>query len=122
MNLHESGEMYLETILLLQKDNIAVRSIDVAREMNLSRASVSRAMHQLKDNHFIEIDAAGSITLTEQGKHLATTIYEKHILLTDFFIKIGVDPKTAAQDACRIEHVVSSDTFEKIKQHIKTIQ
>lgn len=120
--LQESGEMYLETILLLQKEMEQVRSIDVANEMHLSRASVSRAMRQLKDYNYILIEENGVITLTPAGQALATSIYERHILLTDFFTTIGVDLKTASEDACRIEHVISDAAFEKLKQHLKTIQ
>ena len=117
--LYESGENYLETILILQNRNGEVRSIDIAREMELSKPSVSRAVGILKDGGFINVDENGYISFTETGKDVAETIYERHRVLTDWLIGIGVDPKTAAQDACRLEHAISAESFSKLKEHIK---
>ncbi len=116
MKIQESGENYLETILLLKKKKGAVRSVDVAVEMNFSKPSVSRAMNILKTAGHIEIDQNGFIKLTEQGDALARSVYERHELLTFFLRKLGVSEETAAKDACRIEHVISAETFEKIKE------
>lgn len=121
MALLESGEMYLETILVLTRrlGTGNVRSIDIATESGYSKPSVSRAVGILKDGGFIEVSDGGFITLTETGKDIASTIYERHVLLTDFFIKIGVDKDIAAADACKIEHCLSKETFAKLKVHIK---
>lgn len=120
MALLESGEMYLETILVLSKKlgTGNVRSIDIATKSGYSKPSVSRAVGILKDGGFIEISDGGFITLTETGKDIASTIYERHVLLTDFFVKIGVDKDIAAADACKIEHCLSKETFSKLKEHI----
>ena len=112
--LYESGENYLETILILKSRGLEVRSIDIVREMNLSKPSVSRAMKILKEGGFINIDADGFITLTENGTEVAERIYERHRVLTDWLIGIGVNEKTAAEDACKVEHDLSEETFEKI--------
>lgn len=120
MALMESGEMYLETILILtRKLGNTVRSIDIATETGYSKPSVSRAVGILKDGGFIEISNEGYITLTRAGREVATTIYERHVLLTEFFIKLGVNKDVAAQDACKIEHCLSKETFSKLKKHIK---
>lgn len=121
MALLESGEMYLETILVLTRrlGTGNVRSIDIATESGYSKPSVSRAVGILKYGGFIEVSDGGFITLTETGKDVASTIYERHVLLTDFFIKIGVDKDIAAADACKIEHCLSKETFSKLKAHIK---
>lgn len=111
----ESAEMYLETILVLTQQQGAPRAIDVAHHTGYSKPSVSRAMGLLKKNGNIDIDAAGHITLTEQGKQAAAKILERHRVLTDCLIKLGVDEQTAAEDACRIEHVISDASFEKLK-------
>lgn len=116
--IYESGEMYLETILVLKRRTGEVRSIDIAREMNLSKPSVSRAVGILKKDKYIEIDKDGYITLTESGQNVAENIYERHCVLTACLIKLGVDEKTAAEDACKIEHDISDQTFTKIKEHI----
>ena len=116
--IYESGENYLETILVLKNKGIDVRSIDIVREMDLSKPSVSRAMGILKIGGFIEIDADGYITLTNEGNEVAERIYERHRLLTDWFIGIGVTPKTAAEDACKLEHDISAEAFQKLKEHI----
>lgn len=115
--LRQSGEDYLETILILSKRG-EVRSIDIANEMNLSKPSVSRAMGILKNGGFIKVDKDGYITFTDEGKKAAERIYERHIVLTDWLVGIGVDEKTAAEDACRLEHNFSSESFEKLKNHI----
>ena len=116
--LRQSGEDYLETILILSKRG-EVRSIDIANEMNLSKPSVSRAMGILKNGGFIKVDKDGYITFTEEGKKTAERIYERHTVLTDWLVGIGVDEKTAAEDACRLEHNFSSESFEKLKNHIQ---
>lgn len=122
MALFESGEMYLETILVLtRKMGNNVRSIDIANETGYSKPSVSRAMGILKDGGFIDISDEGHITLTRAGREVAATIYERHVILTDFFIKIGVDKDTAAADACKVEHNLSKETFAKLKKHIKSL-
>lgn len=117
MVLQESGEMYLETILRLSERKGAVRSIDVGTEMGVSRPSVSRAMHLLEDGGFLSIRNDSSIVLTELGREIAQKIYERHTFLTKWFVSIGVDEETAANDACRIEHVVSDMTFAAWKSH-----
>ena len=120
--LYESGEDYLETILILKKRNGNVRSIDIAREMDLSKPSVSRAMGILKNKEFITVDEDGAIHLTEEGSKLAKKIYERHRILTEALMSLGVDEKTASEDACRIEHDISEKSFNKIKKHIKDMK
>ena len=117
MHIQESGEMYLETILLLSRTTSHVRAIDVGEHMGYSKPSVSRAMGLLKKGEFINVDADGSITLTESGRDVAEKIYERHTLLTRFLVKLGVDPQTASDDACKIEHSISDASFEAIKQY-----
>lgn len=118
--MYESGEMYLETILILKKRNGQVRSIDIARELDFSKPSVSRAVGILKDDEFISIDESGLIDLTEKGKAKAKSIYEKHKNLTAFLIEIvGVSPEIAEEDACRMEHFISEETFEGIKRLLR---
>ena len=119
MNLQESGEMYLETILILSGKKNAVRSIDICEEMGFSKPSISRAMHLLKDGGYLDIDENGFITLTDLGKEIAEKIYERHKVLTALFVGIGVDEETASEDACRIEHVISDTTFLAVKKHMK---
>lgn len=116
--LRQSGEDYLETILILSKRG-EVRSIDIANEMNVSKPSVCRAMGILKNGGFIKVDKNGYITFTEEGKTIAENIYERHTVLTDWLVGIGVDENTAEKDACRLEHNFSSESFEKLKNHIK---
>lgn len=113
--IHESGENYLETILVLRERGVDVRSIDIVHEMELSKPSVSRAMSILRSGGFIEVDRDGYITLTEPGEAIAQRIYERHRVLTDWLIGIGVDEKTAAEDACKLEHDISSESFDKLK-------
>ena len=117
MSLKESGEMYLETIYILHKSKYSVRSIDVAEFMNFSRASVSRGIGILKKQDFILVDKDGFITLTEKGIKTAEKIYERHTVISKMLITMGVDEKTATDDACRIEHVISDKTFEAMKKH-----
>lgn len=117
MSLRESGEMYLESILMLSKKNNTVRSIDVAEYMGFSKPSVSRAMSSLKEQKYIIIDNEGYIALTEKGRAIAETMYERHILLTNFLVRLGVDEEVAAADACRMEHDISEETFDAIKKH-----
>ncbi len=118
--MYESGEMYLETILVLKKRNTQVRSIDIARELNFSKPSVSRAVGILKDEGYILIDSSGYIELTEKGMEIAKSIYEKHKILTEFFTSIAKVPhEVAEEDACRIEHVISNETFQGIKNFLK---
>ena len=119
MALMESGEMYLETILILSNKLPQVRSIDVADEMNYSKPSVSRAMGILRNGGYIEVDRNGFITLTQLGKELAEKIYDRHTTLSQALELIGVSKKTAAEDACRVEHYISEETFQAIKTHLK---
>ena len=117
IKLFESGEMYLETILILSKQQKEVRSIDISRMMNFSKPSVSRAVNKLKDFDYIYIDTNGLITLTEKGKGLANNIYDKHIALTNLLKAVGVDEKRASEDACRIEHVISDESFLALRKY-----
>jgi len=116
MSIYESGEMYLETIYVLQKKKGNIRSIDIANELGYTKPSISRAVGILKRNDYIQVDPSGIITLTKEGEQIASRIYERHDLLTKFLVALGVDEETAAQDACRIEHVISQATFEKIRE------
>ncbi len=120
MQLQESGEMYLETIYLLSQQKASVRSVDVAEEMGYSKPSVSRAVGLLKNGGFITVDKDGFLKLTEIGISVAERTYERHRVLTDFFVKLGVDPDVASEDACKIEHVISNETFAAIKQHTES--
>ncbi|SDA13874.1 iron (metal) dependent repressor, DtxR family [Ruminococcus sp. YE71] len=117
--LHESGEDYLETILILRHKQGEVRSIDVVHEMELSKPSVSRAMGILREGGFINIDGGGYITLTEAGQQVAETIYERHRFFTEWLVSLGVSEETAAEDACRLEHDISAESFAKIKEFIE---
>ena len=119
MRLQESGEMYLETILILLQKQTAVRSVDVGEYMGYSKPSVSRAVHLLEEGGYLRIDKDGSLSLTEEGRAVAEKIYERHRILTDLLIRLGVDEETAAADACRIEHVISDETFAAIRRHIR---
>lgn len=121
MGLHESGEMYLETIHKLSRRIDGVRSIDVAKAMNFSKPSVSRAMSILKTDGMIEIDSAGFITLTDRGLSIAEKVYERHTVLTMAFEALGIDSAKAEEDACRVEHVISEETFNAIKNHLHNI-
>lgn len=117
MNLQESGEMYLETILILSQQKSFVRAIDVGEYMGFSKPSVSRAIGLLRSGGFVIVGDGGGITLTETGREVAETIYERHRYLTRFLTDIGVDADVAAEDACRIEHVISDESFRAIKRH-----
>lgn len=117
--MQESGEMYLETIFVLSKKNAPVRSLDVANYLGFSKPSVSRAMGILKNGNYIEVDDKGYLTLTTEGLKIAKKIYERHVVLTEALMELGVDMKTAEEDACRIEHVISDKTFKAIKKHRK---
>ncbi len=117
MHLQESGEMYLETILVLSRERPAVRAIDISEHMGYSKPSVSRAVGLLKSGGFITVDDSGHITLTSDGQAVAEKIYERHTLLTAFLIRLGVDRDTASEDACRLEHAISDTSFETIKKH-----
>ena len=118
MHLQESGEMYLETIWILSRKSNAVRSIDVSEYMNFSKPSVSVAMRNLRENGYITVDSSNNISLTPQGLVIAETIYERHTLISNWLISLGVSPETAAEDACRMEHVISAESFSAIKQHV----
>lgn len=118
MKVQESAENYLETILILGMRNGNVRSIDIANELNFSKPSVSVAMKNLRLNGYIHMDHDGLITLTDSGREIAEKIYERHTLLTELLTLLGVCPKTAAEDACRIEHVISAESFDAIKRHV----
>ena len=118
MKIQESAENYLETILMLGKANGNVRSIDIATALSFSKPSVSVAMKNLRENGYILMDKDGFIALTEKGHEIAETIYERHTLLSSFLMYLGVSKETATQDACRIEHVISPESFEALKQHV----
>lgn len=116
MALHKSGEDYLETILILSRNNSYVRSIDIATEMGFSKASVSRAVGLLKNDGLITIENDGQILLTEEGTKKAVSVYSRHNILKDFFSNyLGVDPTVAEEDACKVEHVISEETFNRLK-------
>lgn len=117
MNLQESGEMYLETIYVLSQKSDSVRSLDVAEYMNFSKPSVSRAVKLLKDGEYLTVDKDGYLHLTESGKETAIKIYERHTVLTTLLESLGVSRETAAEDACKIEHVISDEAFNALKEH-----
>lgn len=117
MVIQESAENYLETILVLKNRNGTVRSIDIANELEFSKPSVSVAMKNLRNNGYIEMDKSGEIKLLPAGLEIAQAVYEKHTVLKNFLIALGVEEITAAEDACRIEHVISHESFEAIKRH-----
>jgi Mn-dependent DtxR family transcriptional regulator len=121
MRILESAENYLETILQLTLKNGTVRSIDIANELNFSKPSVSVAMKKLRKNGYLEVSPAGLITLSEKGMTIANTMNERHVLLREWLISLGVDENTAANDACRIEHVISEETFEAIKKNVNIV-
>ena len=116
MPLLESGEMYLETIFVLSKSGKSIRSIDIVEHMGYSKPSVSRAVGLLKNGGYILVDKDGFISLTDVGLEIATKIYERHMYITEFFIKLGVSPSVASDDACKIEHDISDESFEAIKR------
>lgn len=119
MALYESAEMYLETIYQLSRERSAVRSVDVAESMGYSKPSVSRAVGLLKKGGYLLMEKDGTLTLTEAGLETAHKIFERHTTLTSLLIRLGVDPETASEDACKMEHVISDETFDAFKRHIK---
>jgi len=121
VNIHESAENYLETILVLSLKGNKVRSIDIVNELEYSKPSVSVAMKNLRSKEYIVVDADGYITLTEKGQKIADTMYERHLAISDWLIFMGVDKKTAVQDACKMEHAMSEKSFSAIKKHIENL-
>ena len=122
MHLQESGEMYLESILVLSKKNKCVRAIDICEYMGYSKPSVSRALGLLKDGGYVVSDKNGYLSLTESGKDVAEKIYDRHTKLCDFLQRLGVSPEVATEDACKIEHVISDEALEAIKNHVKNMK
>ena len=118
MSVHESGEMYMEAVLVLKQESSFVRSIDVAEYLGYSKPSVSRAMGILRKDEYLTIDESGGISLTDKGQAVAEMIYERHVLLTRLLTELGVPTEIAAQDACKIEHDISVESFEAIKRHV----
>ena len=119
MKIQESAENYLETILMIKNKKGAVRSIDIANELDFSKPSVSVAMKNLRENGYIDVDSSGYIHLLDKGLKIAEDIYERNTTISDLLIRLGVDSETAVQDACRIEHVISEETFNAIKKIAK---
>ena len=119
MKIQESAENYLETILVISHKKGMVRAIDIVNELEFSKPSVSVAMKNLRENGYIEMDKDGYIMLLDKGREIAEKIYERHTTLSKYLVALGVDPVVAAEDACRIEHVISAESFEAIKNHIK---
>ena len=118
MHIQESGEMYLETILILSREKQYVRSIDVCEYMGYSKPSISRAVSLLRNSGYVDMDDRGYLSLTDSGRAIAEKIYERHLVLSTVLKNLGVDEKAAVEDACRIEHVISDETFAAIKEHI----
>lgn len=118
MALHESAEMYLETIYVLSQCSANVRSVDIAEHMSYSKPSISRAVGLLKLGGYVVVDADGFITLTESGLAVAQKIFERHTVVSQLLIRLGVGAETAAEDACKIEHVISDETFEAVKKYL----
>jgi len=121
MKIQESAENYLETILILGKNGNQVRSIDIAAALDYSKPSISVAMKKLRADNYIEIDSDGFIVLTKSGRQIAETMYERHMIITDWLISLGVDKEIAISDACRMEHVLSQQSFLAIKRHIEKV-
>ena len=119
MEIHESGEDYLETILMLENRMGYVRSIDIATEMGFSKPTISIAMRRLRESGYIDVDERRDIHLTPLGREVAERIYERHVLLTDMLKALGVEPEAAAREACKIEHDISDTTFEALKRHAR---
>ncbi|MCI8537900.1 MAG: metal-dependent transcriptional regulator [Oscillospiraceae bacterium] len=119
MKIQESAENYLEAILILRRRKGTVRSIDIANELEFTKPSVSVAMKRLREEAYIEMDPVGYITLTEKGEAIASSVYERHQLFTKWLISLGVAPAVAEKDACRIEHVLSAESFSAIKRHVE---
>ncbi|MBR2190489.1 MAG: metal-dependent transcriptional regulator [Eubacterium sp.] len=122
MQSNESQEMYLETILVLGKEKEHVRSVDVANDLGFKKSSVSVGMKHLREKKYIEVDEKGYITLTPAGKEIAEMIYERHQFLSEYLIKIGVPEDIAIDDACKIEHVISQESFEALKKRVKNLK
>ena len=122
MSVHESGEMYLEAIYVLYEKTGFVRSIDISEYLGYSKPSVSRAMGILRTGEYIQVDTDGGITLTEKGQDIARKIYARHKLLTDLLVRIGVSEKTAAEDACKLEHAISDESFLAIKRWVANLE
>jgi len=120
LKMQESAENYLETILMLSLKGSQVRSIDIVNELEYSKPSVSVAMKNLREKNYIVMDDEGYISLTANGRKIADTMYERHVAISDWLVSLGVDKKTAVQDACKMEHTMSEKTFLAIKRHIKT--
>lgn len=118
MRIHASAENYLETIYMLRKSKGMVRSIDIANELEFSKPSISVAMKNLRENGYIEVDKDGHITLLEKGLEIAERMYERHTVISQFLVKLGVEESVATEDACKIEHVISDESFEAIKNSI----
>ena len=121
MAIHESGQMYLETIYILSQKNSYVRAIDVGEQMGFSKPSVSRAMSILKKDGYVNVDKDGAITLTESGLNIALTMYTRHTVLSKMLMELGVDEQTATEDACRIEHVISEKSFAAVQAHMERV-
>ena len=119
MKVHESEENYLETILVLSQKGSHVRSIDIVNELEYSKPSVSIAMKNLREKGYIVMDCGGYITLTDEGKKIADSIYERHVAISEWLISLGVDKKTAVRDACKMEHSLSEESFSAIKRHLE---
>lgn len=119
MTIRESAENYLETILMLGKKLPVVRSVDIATELNFKKSSISVAMKHLREDDYITVTEQGYIYLTDKGREIAETMYERHTLLSSWLMNLGVDEKTATEDACKMEHDISRKSFEAIKRHIK---
>ena len=122
MGLQESGEMYLETVYILSNKSESIRSIDICEYMGYSKPSVSRAVGLLKNGGYVTVDEKGYITLTNEGKSVAEKVFERHTMLTDFLVKLGVDKDIASEDACKIEHHISEESFEAIKKHVNAFK
>ena len=122
MSIQESGEMYLETILILSRSHSTVRSIDVVEYMGYSKPSVSRAIGLLKSGGYVQVDENGFLTLTDDGREIAEKMYERHTILTEFLVKLGVDRAIAVEDACKIEHHLSDVTFDALKAHAEHLR
>ena len=122
LSLHESGQMYLETILVLSKESSHVRAIDVGEHLGYSKPSVSRALSILKKDGYVTVNADGYITLTESGYHVAESMYQRHLVISRMLVCLGVSEEIAAEDACRIEHIISEESFEAMKAHLTRIE
>ena len=121
MAIHESGQMYLETIYILSQHSTFVRAIDVGERLGFTKPSVSRAMSILKKDGYVNVDADGAITLTETGLAIAKTMYTRHTVLSQMLMELGVDEETATEDACRIEHVISEKSFAAVQAHLEQV-